>query len=263
MLSYAAICIASASIAALTLYSGFGIGTLLMPVFAIFLPVEVAVGATAIVHAMSNVFKIAMVGRLADMTLVLKFGVPAAMTAMLGAGALGYMSHLESLLTYSIGSYQAIITPIKLVMAAVIMTFALFDLIPSLKKLKFNQRYLVAGGMLSGFFGGLSGHQGALRSAFLVKTDISTESFVGTNAVIGFMVDISRIVTYLIVFLQSETEGVINSEAAPIILTGTLSAFAGITISRKFLRKVTMTTVQMITGILLFAIALAMGLGLI
>ena len=35
----------------LTLFSGFGLGTLLTPIFALFMPVELAVAATAIVHA--------------------------------------------------------------------------------------------------------------------------------------------------------------------------------------------------------------------
>jgi uncharacterized protein len=35
----------------LTLFSGFGLGTLLMPVIALFFPVEVAVAITAVVHS--------------------------------------------------------------------------------------------------------------------------------------------------------------------------------------------------------------------
>ncbi len=35
-------------VSALTLFSGFGLGTLLMPVFALFFPIEVAVAATAV-----------------------------------------------------------------------------------------------------------------------------------------------------------------------------------------------------------------------
>ena len=39
-------------VSGLTMYSGFGLGTLLMPVFALFFPIEVAVAATAIVHGL-------------------------------------------------------------------------------------------------------------------------------------------------------------------------------------------------------------------
>lgn len=42
---------------ALTFFSGFGLGTVLMPVFAAFFPVDLAIALTAIVHFLNNVFK--------------------------------------------------------------------------------------------------------------------------------------------------------------------------------------------------------------
>ena len=72
----------------LTLYSGFGLGTLLLPVFALFFPVEVAVAATALVHGANNLLKVAVVGRHAEMELVVRFGVPAVAAAFVGAAAL-------------------------------------------------------------------------------------------------------------------------------------------------------------------------------
>lgn len=48
-MEYVLVAVAALSISTLTLYSGFGLGTLLMPVFALFFPVEVAVVATAVV----------------------------------------------------------------------------------------------------------------------------------------------------------------------------------------------------------------------
>jgi hypothetical protein len=49
-MEYVVICLAAIITSGLTLFSGFGLGTLLMPVFAVFFPVEVAVALTAIVH---------------------------------------------------------------------------------------------------------------------------------------------------------------------------------------------------------------------
>ena len=89
--------------AGLTLVSGFGLGTLLLPLFALFFPLEVAVAATAIVHGANNAFKIALVGRQADRSLVLTFGLPAILAALAGASALSYMSHFGELLSYSLG----------------------------------------------------------------------------------------------------------------------------------------------------------------
>lgn len=53
-MSYLLVTVAAVTVSALTLYSGFGLGTLLMPVFALFFPVQVASGATAVVHAANN-----------------------------------------------------------------------------------------------------------------------------------------------------------------------------------------------------------------
>lgn len=48
--SFVLVALAAASASALTLYSGFGLGTLLLPVFTLFFPVDIAVGATAVVR---------------------------------------------------------------------------------------------------------------------------------------------------------------------------------------------------------------------
>lgn len=47
----------------------------------------------------------------------------------------------------------------------------------------FPPHWLPLGGLLSGFFGGLSGNQGALRSAFLLKAGLSKEAFIATGTV--------------------------------------------------------------------------------
>lgn len=52
------------------------------------------------------------------------------------------------------------------------------------------------GGVLSGFFGGLSGQQGAFRSAFLLHAGLDPQRFIATNAAIATLVDITRLVVY-------------------------------------------------------------------
>jgi hypothetical protein len=263
-MEYLIVAAAALAVSGLTMYSGFGLGTLLMPVFALFFPVEVAVASTAVVHGANNIFKISLLGRQADWGIVIRFGIPAILAAFAGAAALGLVAHFNEMARYSIGTHTAVITPLKLVMGILMLVFALFELLPGLKNLKFDRRYLFAGGILSGFFGGFSGHQGALRSAFLAKVGIDTKAFVGTNAVIGFMVDMARIATYAAVFLAAGTaSSVIGKEQAPLIVTGILAAFAGVMLGKRFLGKITMKTVQTITGVLLLGIALALGAGLV
>jgi hypothetical protein len=262
-MSYIIICLSALLVSALTLFSGFGLGTLLMPVFALFFPIEMAVAATAVVHGANNIFKVTMVGKHADGKLIIRFGLPATIAAFGGAGALVYVSHFNEIVTYAIGSRTAVISPIKLTMALLMLVFALFELLPALRKLKFSTRYLFIGGVLSGFFGGFSGHQGALRSAFLAKVGISTQAFVGTNAAIGFMVDMARIVIYGASFYLAGLATPFDREQWGLIAAGSIAAFSGVMIGKRFLHKITMDTIQQLTGVLLLLIAVALGAGLV
>jgi uncharacterized membrane protein YfcA len=249
--------------AGLTMYSGFGLGTLMLPVFALFFPVEIAVVATALVHGANNVFKVSLLGRHADREVVLKFGLTAILAAVVGALALGWFAQLSASLTVEVNE-RAIseVTPAKLVIGLLMIGFALFELLPRFRELEFDRRYLPLGGLLSGFFGGLSGHQGALRSAFLAKTGLTTERFVGSNAVIGFLVDLTRITVYL-GLVAAAGGGIGDFNGWSLVITGALAAFCGVMIGKKFLHKVTMKSVQTLVGLLLFGVGIALMSGLI
>ena len=263
MTAYLAVSLAALIAAGLTLYSGFGLGTLLLPVFALFFPAEMAVVATAMVHGANNVFKVSLLGRYADREVVLKFGLPAIAAAVLGALALGWFAQSDSSLTIEVNEEVfSEITPVKLIIGLLMIGFALFELLPRFRVLEFDRRYLPLGGLLSGFFGGLSGHQGALRSAFLAKAGLTTERFVASNAAIGFLVDLTRISVYVALFTAA---GGHASEFSgwPLVITGAVSAFCGVLLGKRFLHKVKMTSVQTLVGVLLFGVGLALVTGIL
>jgi uncharacterized membrane protein YfcA len=261
--AYIVVAVTALLAAGLTLYSGFGLGTLLLPVFALFFPIEVAVAATAAVHGANNVFKVSLLGRHADRDLVLKFGLAAIAAAAVGAMMLGYVSTLAPLLTYRIGNHEAVVTPVKLVMGWIMLFFAAFEVLPGLKKIRFGREHLVLGGVLSGFFGGLSGHQGALRAAYLVKTGLTTEQFVGTSSVIGLMVDVTRIAVYVALAIMAGSALSLAGLDWSLVLVGILCAFTGVWIGKRHLHKITIGMVQNLTGLLLFVIAILLGTGII
>ena len=76
-MSYLIICTVALLASALTFFSGFGLGTLLLPAFVLFFPIEQAVALTAIVHFLNSLFKLALTGRHADRKVVVRFGLPA------------------------------------------------------------------------------------------------------------------------------------------------------------------------------------------
>jgi hypothetical protein len=152
--------------AILTFFSGFGLGTILTPVFMIFFPVDLAIALTGVVHFFNNIFKLLLVGRKADRQVLLRFGIPAVVAAFAGAWLLLQMTDLQPLCTYQIGEKTFEVSPAKLTVSVLLILFAVIELVPWFGKLQFGRKKLPLGGVLSGFFGGLSGNQGALRSAF-------------------------------------------------------------------------------------------------
>ena len=262
-MDYAAVAVAALIVSALALYSGFGLGTLLMPVFALFFPIPVAVACTAVVHLANNVFRVTFVGRGADWKIVLAFGLPAAALAVPGAVLLVQMSDLSPLATYHIGNRGFDITTVKLVVAGLILAFAAFELIPFLRQVVFPRRWLPFGGAISGFFGGLSGHQGALRSAVLAKAGLETGAFVGTVSVCAFMVDVMRLVVYGFIFVAQDFSDISEGNSVALVGVATLAAFVGTYTSSKFLKQVTMKMIRRIVGAMLVAIGLALASGLV
>ena len=155
-----------------------------------------AIGLTAVVHLANNLFKLALVGKFANAGVVLRFGIPAFLAALLGAWVLLRLAHLPPLAAYHFLGRTFQIAPVKLVVAVLMVVFALVEVHPALAALTLPPGLLSLGGVLSGFFGGLSGHQGALRSIFLLKCGLTKEGFISTGVVIACLVDISRLAVY-------------------------------------------------------------------
>ena len=242
----------------LTLFSGFGLGTILTPAFGLFFPLHVAVALTGIVHLLNNLFKLTLLGRNADWSMVLRFGIPSVIGGMGGAWLLGSLSNLDAWWHWQCCGHTFAVTPLKLIIAVLMIFFALMEIVPRLKNLNFASKFLTAGGLLSGFFGGLSGHQGALRSAFLVNTGLKKEGFIATGVVIACLVDFTRLPVY---FSRFSTANLV--EQWPVLLAATLSAFAGAWLGNRYLKKITLHTVQQLTAVMIITIALLLGSGIL
>lgn len=257
-MEYVIICLVAFIASILTFFSGFGLGTILLPVFSLFFPIEIAIALTGVVHFFNNIYKLILVGKNANKNVLLYFGIPAVIASFIGAYLLINITNLTPLYEYSIGERLFTITPVKLIISILLIVFAIIELLPFLKKLKFKKKHLPIGGFLSGFFGGLSGHQGALRSAFLINAGLSKEVFIGSAVVISAFVDFTRLSIYATRFLNSEL-----GDNIPLILCATISAVIGAYFGNKLLKKVTLEFIQKLVAILLIAISIALGVGLL
>jgi uncharacterized protein len=255
---YAVIVVIACGASALTFFAGFGLGTLLLPAFALFFPVPVAVALTAFVHFLNGLFKLLLVGRRANRSVVLRFGIPAIVAAFAGARLLLWLSDLAPLTSYTLAGEEFVISPVKLVIALLMLGFATAELSGRLQRAAVSPRYLPVGGLVSGFFGGLSGHQGAFRSAFLLRAGLDKDAFVGTGVAIAALIDVTRISVYLSGDMWMHLEA-----HATIVAVATAAAFLGAYLGNRLLKKITIHAIQITVAMMLIVIALGLGAGLL
>ncbi|MHB8056517.1 MAG: TSUP family transporter [Desulfuromonadaceae bacterium] len=242
----------------LTLFSGFGLGTLLLPAFLLFFPVQPAIAMTAVVHFLNNLLKLFLLGKKADRHSVLQFGLPAMLAALCGAWLLLQLGDFADLASYTLAGHRHTVTATKLVIALLMLGFALLEASSRSETLIVkDRRFLAVGGLLSGFFGGLSGHQGAFRSAFLVASGLSKEAFIATGVIIACLVDLSRLSLY------ATSLQYLERSLWPLIATATLSAFLGVFIGTRLLPKVTIVWLKKLVAIMLCLTALLLAGGII
>lgn len=242
----------------LTFFSGFGLGTILTPVFMLFFPVEIAIALTGVVHFFNNLFKLFLVGRHANRQVLLRFGIPAVAAAFLGSYLLIHIVDWKPLFDYRLFGNTFVVYPVKFIVSLLLIIFASLDLIPYFGRLQFGKEKLPLGGLFSGFFGGLSGNQGALRSAFLIRAGLSKEAFIGTAVVVSTFVDFTRLSVYSSrLSLDTLTENKI------VILSATLSAMAGAFLGNKLLKKITLKSLQIFVAVMVILIAIGLGSGIL
>jgi uncharacterized membrane protein YfcA len=128
--------------------------------------------------------------------------------------------------------------------------------LPRVWKISFAARYQPLGGLLSGYFGGLAGMQGALRSAFLIKAGLSKEGYVATGAAIAFFIDVSRLTVYWRLISEQRT-----AFDPGLVAAAVLAAFVGSIIGNRYLRKATMAGIQVLVTVMLILVSLGLVTG--
>src|SRR3972149_7392882 len=167
--------------AALTLMTGFGLGTILTPVFLLFYDVKVAILIVAIVHFLNNLLKFSLFSRHLNTDILKRFGVLAITGAFTGAFLQGWMNS----------------GAVKVLLGISLIFLGLKEASGFGEKVRLPKKIDFIGGFLSGLLGGLVGNQGAIRSAYLLNYNIPKETFIATATIIASVVDITRIPLYI------------------------------------------------------------------
>lgn len=170
--------VSGGAVAAVT---GFGIGSLLTPAFALHVDTRLAVAAASIPHVVGTAFRFWLLGARVDPGTLWSFGLTSAAGGLVGA-----------LLQARAG------TPaLTMLFGALLLFTAGAELTGLARRMRFRGPAAWFAGGASGLLGGLVGSQGGIRSAALLGIGLEKHVFVATATAVGLTVDGARVPVYL------------------------------------------------------------------
>ncbi|MBX9690403.1 MAG: sulfite exporter TauE/SafE family protein [Candidatus Obscuribacterales bacterium] len=195
--------------------SGFGIGSLLTPLFATQMDTKIAVAAVSIPHLLGTALRAWVLRKNIDRKVLFSFGISSAIGGLSGAIL-----------------HNLILAPALSTVFGCILIFAGFLGASGIgRRLEFKGWLSWTAGALSGLLGGLVGNQGGIRSAAMLAFPLPKESFVATATAIGIVVDLARIPVYLA--LEHKELG---SQSA-VLSIASLGVLCGTVLGMSFLQK--------------------------
>ena len=160
---------------------GFGIGSLLTPLLAVTFGTTTAVALVTLPHAAATAVRCWRLRAHVDRTVLVRFGLLSAVGAL--AGALLYTRLGPGVLTRVLGG--------------LLLLTAVAQLTGWASRWQPHGPVVALFGLVSGFFGGIAGNQGGLRSAALTAFGLPPLGFVATATATGLLVDAARTPVYL------------------------------------------------------------------
>jgi len=217
--------------------SGAGIGSTLVPLFALHVDFKLAVAAAAIPHLVGSALRTYRLRRAIDWPLLRRFGIVCAAASFVGALLHGAVT--SPIITYLFAGL--------LVLAGGIGLNGVTERI----QLGHGAAWLAGAG--SGFFGGLAGEQGGLRAVALLGFHLGKEAFVATGTAVAVVIDIVRAPVYLL--MQQDAVGplwylIVVATAGVVAGTFAGAALLGRLPERRFEQIV--SGIILVIGVLLF-----------
>jgi uncharacterized protein len=216
--------------------SGFGIGSLLTPIFAFQLDTRLAIAAVSVPHFVGTAYRFWTMRRSIDRRLLLEFGIASAAGGLAGAlmhGALNSRS-------------------LTIVFGFLLMFTAVAELTGWMRRVRWGRSFGWVAGAVSGFLGGLVGNQGSVRTAGLLAYDVSPAAFVATATTVALIVDGARMPVYL------ATQGAEIAVLWPILVVATAAVVIGTAIGIRLLPNLRKETFRRTVAVLLAVLGVAM-----
>ena len=123
------------------------------------------------------------------------------------------------------------------------------------KRWRLRGRLAWLGGALSGFFGGLVGNQGGIRTAAMLGFDVDKRQFVATTTAVALLIDLARVPVYLAV------ESAALVRMWPVVAVATVGVVAGTFLGETLLARVPETKFRIVVGVLLLTLGVSFLMG--
>ena len=201
--------------AALTVPAGFGLSTILTPLVLLLMGPHEAVAVVAVVHGAHNAGKFAALRESVDFEAFRRYGVWLVLGAILGAALQNEVPQ----------------KPLLALIGAFLVSLPLLSMSEGWTGYRIPEANDSLGGFGSGFMGGLTGHQGALRAVFLTRRLPDKMTYAATASVLALCVDLSRVPVYLL-FRYDEM-----SQHAALTLVLVISALIGVRVGKTWLER--------------------------
>ena len=217
--------------AALTVPAGFGLSTILTPFVLLLMGPHEAVAVVAVVHGAHNAAKCWSMWDSVDLNAFRHYGVWLVVGSILGA----------------ILQNQVPQDPLLIIIGIFLIILPILSLSERWTGYTIPEANDRIGGFGSGFLGGLSGHQGALRAMFLTRRIPDKMAYAATASILALCVDLSRIPVYLI-FRPDEL--LAHTQITSVLV---ISAIIGVRVGKIWLKSLKSSWIQ--NGVMIAIVA--------
>jgi len=228
--------LASVLAGAIAAVTGFGIGSVLTPVFQLRYDIRLAVAAVSIPHAIATALRCWRFRREIDPRVLKSFGLMSAAGGLTGAVLQRY----------------ATAPGLTALFAALLIFAGVAGLTGLSERIRLGRKAGWVAGMLSGALGGLVGNQGGIRSAALLGYDLPPARFVATATAAGLIVDVARVPVYIAL------EGERLAQIAGVLALTTAGAVIGTLVGGRVLTKMPPAVFRKVVGALVLSLGIYM-----
>lgn len=218
--------------------AGFGISTIMVPILLLVLPLPQTLLLVGVVHWFNDIWKMLLFREGIRWRLLLAFGLPGIITSFIGS-SLSFKIPWE-ILSRALGVF--------------LIAYVLFITVNKTFKLSQRLSVAISGGALTGFFAGIFGIGGEINAVALSTFNLEKAVYVATSGAISFMIDSTRIATYI--------EGGVRLE--PAILSGFLifipASLFGAMAGKKGIEKIPQEKFRNVVAIFIFLFGLKLML---